>query len=63
MSLHALRSGERIRIGPNEFLSLQRLPDKSWQMQNCATGEWYKFSEADLFDRFANNELAFVRKF
>lgn len=60
MSLHALRRGERIKIGAIEFLTLQRLPGNGWQMQNCATGEWCTFSEADLLDRFARNELVFT---
>jgi len=60
MSLHALRKGHHVRIGPSEFVILQRLPEHTWQLQNVVTGEWRTFSEDDLLDRFAKNELSFV---
>ena len=60
MSLHALRKGHHVRIGPSEFVILQRLPEHTWQLQNVVTGEWRTFSEDDLLERFAKNELSFV---
>ena len=60
MSLCAFRKGHRVRIGPSEFLILQRLPDRNWQLQNTVTGEWCTFAENELLDRFANNELSFI---
>ena len=47
-------------MGENEFVTLQRLPEAQWQIQNTATGEWCTFQEADLLDRFAHSELSFV---
>jgi len=60
MSLCAFRKGHRVRIGVSEFLILQRLPDRNWQLQNTATGEWCTYAEHDLLDRFANHELSFI---
>ena len=60
MSLCAFRKGHRVRIGVSEFLILQRLPDRNWQLQNTATGEWCTYAEHYLLDRFANNELSFI---
>ena len=60
MSLHALRKGHHVRIGPSEFVILQPLTECSWQLQNIATGEWCTFNEDELLDRFAKNELSFV---
>ena len=60
MSLHALRKGHHVQMGPSEFVILQRLTGGTWQLQNIATGEWRTFDEHDLLDRFANNELSFV---
>ena len=60
MSLCAFRKGHRVRIGAGEFLILQRLPDRAWQLQNTATGELCSSTEHDLLDRFANNELSFI---
>jgi putative transposase len=60
MSLCAFRKGHRVRIGAGEFLILQRLPDRTWQLQNTATGELCSSTEHDLLDRFANNELSFI---
>ncbi len=60
MSLHALRMGHRVRIGPSEFVISQRLTECSWQLQNLATGEWCIFQESELLDRFVKNELSFV---
>lgn len=60
MSLHALRKGHHIRIGPSEFLVSHRLTERRWQLQNIATGEWSTFNEDELLDRFAKDELSFV---
>ena len=62
MSLHALRKGHHVRIGPSEFVILQPLTECRWQLQNIATGEWCTFNEDDLLDRFAKNELSFVTR-
>ena len=40
MSLHALRAGHHVKIGPTVFLIVQRLPEGRWQLQNTVTGEW-----------------------
>ena len=61
MSLNALRQGSHVKIGPARFLILQKLSENSWQLQNPATGEWCKFTEDELLDRFTHNELAFDR--
>jgi len=60
MSLHALRKGHYVRIGPSEFVISQRLSERGWQLQNIATGEWCTFNEDELLDQFAKNELSFV---
>src|SRR5579859_6965257 len=60
MSLHALRMGHHVRIGPSEFVLSQRLTELTWQLQNLATGEWCTFNEDDLLERFVKNELSFV---
>ena len=60
MSLHALRMGHRVRIGPSEFVISQRLTERTWQLQNIATGEWCTFNADDLLDQFAKNELSFL---
>ena len=60
MSLCAFRKGHRVRVGAGEFLILQRLPDRAWQLQNTATGELCSSTDHDLLDRFANNELSFI---
>ena len=60
MSLCGFRKGHQVRIGASEFLILQRVPDRAWQLQNIATGELCSSTEHDLLDRFANNELSFV---
>jgi putative transposase len=59
MSVHVLRKGHHVKLGATEFLILQRLSEKKWQLQNIATGEWCTFAEDDLLDRFARNELSF----
>ena len=59
MSLNALRKGHHVRIGATKFLILQRLDEHRWQFQNTATGEWCTFTEDDLLDQFARNELSF----
>jgi putative transposase len=61
MSLNALRQGSHVKIGPARFLILQKLSDKSWQLQNTTTGEWCKFTEDELLDQFNRNELVFDR--
>jgi putative transposase len=60
MSLHALRAGHQVKIGPTVFLIVQRLPEGRWQLQNTVTGEWSTLDESDLLDQFARNELSFV---
>jgi putative transposase len=60
MSLHALRTGQHVKIGAAMFRILQRLPDAKWQLQNVATGEWCTFDESNLLDQFFRNELSFV---
>lgn len=57
MSLNALRQGSHIKIGAARFLVLQKLSANSWQLQNTETGEWCKFTEDELLDQFARNEL------
>ena len=59
MSLNALRRGAHVRIGPARFLILKKLDANSWQLENTATGEWCRFTEEDLLDRFARHELMF----
>ena len=59
MSLNMLRRGAYVRIGPARFLILKKLDGISWQLENTATGEWCKFAEEDLLDRFARHELMF----
>lgn len=59
MSVHALRKGHHVKIGATKFLILQRLSEKKWQLQDVATGEWCTFTEDELLDRFACNELSF----
>lgn len=61
MSLNALRQGSHVKIGPARFLILQKLSDNHWRLQNTATGEWCKFTEVELLDQFAHNELVFDR--
>ena len=60
MSLHALRTGQHLKIGAAMFRIMQRLPDARWQLQNVATREWCIFAESDLLDQFSRNELSFV---
>lgn len=59
MSLHALRKGQHVKVAGSEFLLLQRLTGELWQLQNTVTGEYCTFTEDDLLDRFAQNELSF----
>jgi hypothetical protein len=59
VSLHALRTGQHVKIGVATFRILQRLPDARWQLQNVVTGEWCMFDESDLLDEFCRNELSF----
>ena len=44
MSRLAFGKGQCVKIGTNEFLMLQRLPENNWQLQDTATGEWFKFT-------------------
>ena len=46
-------------MGPARFRILKKLNGISWQLENTATGEWCKFAEEDLLDRFARHELMF----
>lgn len=62
MSLNALRKGANVVIGPTRFLVLRKLDAKDWQLENTATGEWCRFTEQDLLDRFAQGELVFECK-
>ena len=62
MARFAFRAGQYLRIGPDEFLILRRLPESRWQVQNAATGEWCTFTEFDLLDLFATGKLSFVPK-
>lgn len=59
MSLNMLRRGAHVRMGPARFLILKKLDGTSWQLENTATGEWCRFAEEDLLDRFARHELMF----
>jgi putative transposase len=60
MSLNTLRKGQKIRVGSAEFLIVQKLQDRRWQLQNCATGEWSALSEDDLLDGFAQGGWSFI---
>jgi len=60
MSLHALRPGHHVKIGPRVFLVVQRLPEDRWHLQNTVTGEWCTFEESELLDQFARSELSFT---
>jgi putative transposase len=60
MSLCGLRKGQRVKIAAIEFIIVQRIPERRWQLQNTVTGEWRTFPEDDLLDRFARNEMSFV---
>lgn len=60
MSLLSFRKGQCVKIGANEFVILQRLPENHWQLQDATTGEWCKVREDDLLDRYAKKELSFV---
>ena len=59
MSLNMLRRGAHVRIGPARYLILKKLDATSWQLENTATGEWCRFAEEDLLDRFTRHELMF----
>ena len=60
MSLNTLRKGQHVKIGASKFQVLQKLPDCRWQLENADTGECCAFTEDDLLDRFARNDLSFV---
>lgn len=62
MPQYAFRAGQSVKIGPDEFLMLRRLPERNWQLQNAATGEWRTFTTSDLLDLFATDKLSFVPK-
>ncbi|HYM74864.1 MAG TPA: Mu transposase C-terminal domain-containing protein [Candidatus Dormibacteraeota bacterium] len=59
MLLNALRRGAHVKIGAARFLILKKLDVSIWQLENTATGEWCRFTEEDLLDRFARHELTF----
>ena len=59
MSLNALRKEQRIKVGTSEFRLLQKLPERRWRLQNCATGEWSALSEDDLLDGFTQGDVSF----
>ena len=59
MALNMLRRGAHVRMGPARFLILKRLDGTIWQLENTVTGEWSRFAEEDLLDRFARHELMF----
>jgi putative transposase len=61
MSLNGLRRGAHVTIGPGRFLILKKIEANCWQLENTTTGEWCKFTEEDLLDRFARHELQFDR--
>jgi putative transposase len=60
MSLNALRKGTFVLIGSARFVILKKLDLDRWQLENASTGEWCVFTEHELLDRFANNELVFI---
>jgi len=62
MSHFAFRRGQSVRIGPNEFQFLRRLPEAKWQLENTATGEWCTLTKSELLDLFATGELSFISK-
>jgi len=62
MSQFAFRRGQSVRIGPDEFQFLRRLPEAKWQLENAATGEWRTLAESELLDLFATGKLSFISK-
>jgi putative transposase len=62
MSHFAFRRGQSVRIGPNEFQFLRRMPEAKWQLENAATGEWRTLTESELLDLFATGKLSFISK-
>ena len=62
MSQFAFRRGQSVRIGPNEFQFLRRMPEAKWQLENAATGEWCTLTESELLDLFATGKLSFISK-
>jgi len=62
MSQFAFRRGQSVRIGPNEFQFLRRMPEAKWQLENAATGEWRTLTESELLDLFATGKLSFISK-
>jgi len=59
MALHALRRGQRVKVCGIDFVILQRLPVDRWQLQNTTTGKYRIFTEVELLDHFAQDELSF----
>ena len=60
ISLNALRKGAVVLIGSTQFAIQKKLDRERWQLENVVTGEWCVFSDHDLLDLFARNELVFV---
>jgi hypothetical protein len=60
MSLNALRKGAVVLIGSARFVIQKKLDRERWQLENVVTGEWCAFTDHDLLDLFARNELVFV---
>ena len=62
MSLNTLRKGNHVLIVSARFMILKKLDSDRWQLENAMTGECRAFTEFDLLDRFAKNELVFVNQ-
>ena len=60
MSLNALRKGAVVLIGPARFAIQKKLDRERWQLENVVNGEWCVFTDHDLLNLFAQNELVFV---
>jgi putative transposase len=60
MPVFSFRKGQKVQIGTTEFLILRRLPERKWQLENTASGEWCTFVEDELLDHFAGGELSFI---
>src|ERR1051326_1177038 len=60
MSLNALRKGTVVLIGLARFVIQKKLDRERWQLENVVNGEWSVFTDDDLLNLFAQNELVFV---
>jgi len=60
MSLNALQKRAVVLIRSAQFAIQKKLDPERWQLENAVTGEWCVFTEHDLLDLFARNELVFV---